>query len=202
MQNLRFGTTARRRALRRKGRRRIALALWVLATIAVLAGWPLARLTVLPLVDGLAGPERVKGAAAAGTTTSVFPKGDLSPTPETALRPTPEAGTQPSESKKDRSTDDQAVGTEAYAGASVTEIIETAAVEFGLDPGYLVSIAECESGLDPQAYNSAGYHGLFQYDDTTWSAYGYGSIWDPVAQARTTAELIADGQSSRWPNCA
>ena len=66
----------------------------------------------------------------------------------------------------------------------------------------MVSIAECESGLDPTAYNSAGYHGLFQYDDTTWGAYGYGSIWDPVAQARTTAELLADGQSSRWPNCA
>ena len=71
----------------------------------------------------------------------------------------------------------------------------------------MVSIATCESGLNPSAYNAAGYHGLFQYDQTTWAAYGYGSIYDPVAQARTTAELLAAGESSaagptahkKWP---
>ena len=201
MQNLRFGTTARRKALRRQRRRRIALGLWGLATVAVLAGWPLARLTVVPLIDRL-GPENVEAAAASGTTVAVHPGATLEPSPEAGAHVPPRFAL----SKKARSANDQAEGattaTDAYAGASVTEIIETAAAEFGIDPGYLISIAECESGLDPQAYNSAGYHGLFQYDDTTWSAYGYGSIWDPVAQARTTAELIADGQASRWPNCA
>jgi hypothetical protein len=87
-------------------------------------------------------------------------------------------------------------------GGSITEIIYAAAAEYGIDGGYMVSIATCESGLNPGAYNAAGYHGLFQYDQTTWAAYGYGSIYDPVAQARTTAELLAAGQSSRWPNCA
>jgi hypothetical protein len=85
---------------------------------------------------------------------------------------------------------------------SITEIIHAAAAEHGVDGDYLVSIAECESGLDPNAYNSAGYHGLFQYDQTTWAAYGDGDIFDPAAQAEATAKLIADGQSSRWPNCA
>lgn len=89
-----------------------------------------------------------------------------------------------------------------YRGKSVEEIIYAAGKEFGVDGSYLLSIAACESGLDPRAYNSAGYHGLFQYDESTWGAYGYGSIWDPVAQARTTAKLIDQGQSSRWPNCA
>jgi hypothetical protein len=65
-----------------------------------------------------------------------------------------------------------------------------------------LSVADCESTLNPTAYNAAGYHGLFQFDQTTWSAYGYGSIYDPVAQSRTAARLIAAGQQSRWPNCA
>ena len=80
--------------------------------------------------------------------------------------------------------------------------ISAAATEFGVDGGYLLSIAECESDLDPGAYNAAGYHGLFQFDVQTWAAYGYGSIYDPVAQARTAARLISAGHSSRWPNCA
>ena len=88
------------------------------------------------------------------------------------------------------------------SGGSITDIIYAAAAEYGIDGAYMVSIATCESGLNPSAYNAAGYHGLFQYDDTTWAAYGYGSIYDPVAQARTTAELLAAGESSRWPNCA
>ncbi len=88
------------------------------------------------------------------------------------------------------------------ASGGIQEIIYAAAAEYGLDGAYLLGIAGCESGLDPGAVNAAGYHGLFQYDNTTWSEYGYGSIYDPVAQARTTAMLISEGQSSRWPNCA
>jgi soluble lytic murein transglycosylase-like protein len=85
---------------------------------------------------------------------------------------------------------------------SITSVIYAAASEFGLDGSYLLSVASCESALNPGAYNAAGYHGLFQFDQTTWAAYGYGSIYDPTAQARTAARLLAAGQSSRWPNCA
>jgi hypothetical protein len=88
------------------------------------------------------------------------------------------------------------------SGETMTNIIYEAAAEFGLDGDYLLSVAQCESGLDPGAYNPAGYHGLFQFNFQTWGAYGYGSIYDPVAQARTAAELLAAGHSSRWPNCA
>ena len=84
---------------------------------------------------------------------------------------------------------------------STTQIIYNAAAEFGLSGDYLVGVAICESDLDPSAYNPAGYHGLFQFDYETWSAYGYGDIYDPVAQARTAAELLAAGHYSRWPNC-
>ena len=85
---------------------------------------------------------------------------------------------------------------------SIGEVIYAAAAEFGIDGSYLLSVATCESGLDPNAYNAAGYYGLFQFDQTTWAAYGYGSIYDPVAQSRTAARLLAAGQASRWPNCA
>ena len=91
---------------------------------------------------------------------------------------------------------------ETAPASSIESVIYEAAAEFGLDGSYLVSVAVCESNLDPSAYNPAGYHGLFQFDHTTWGAYGYGSIYDPVAQSRTAARLIAAGQSSRWPNCA
>jgi hypothetical protein len=85
---------------------------------------------------------------------------------------------------------------------STTQIIYNAAAEFGLSGDYLVGVAICESDLDPSAYNPAGYHGLFQFDFETWGAHGYGDIYDPVAQARTAAELLAAGHYSRWPNCA
>ena len=85
---------------------------------------------------------------------------------------------------------------------SVEAVILEAAAEFGISGDYLVSVAYCESTLNPAAVNPAGYHGLFQFDESTWASYGYGSIYDPVAQARTAARLLAAGQASRWPNCA
>lgn len=84
----------------------------------------------------------------------------------------------------------------------ITQVIYDAATEFGLYGTYLLSVAECESSLNPLAYNAAGYHGLFQFDQQTWAAYGYGDIYDPIAQARTAASLLARGHHSRWPNCA
>jgi soluble lytic murein transglycosylase-like protein len=101
------------------------------------------------------------------------------------------------------STDTSAQGAvPAASGGSITDIIYTAAAEFGVSGDWMVSIAECESGLNPGAYNPAGYYGLFQYEQGLWAGSGYGSIYDPVAQARTTARLLSLGQSSRWPNCA
>jgi soluble lytic murein transglycosylase-like protein len=84
---------------------------------------------------------------------------------------------------------------------SLEQILYAAAAEFGVDGGYLVALATCESGLDPGAVNPVGYHGLFQFDTGTWATYGYGSIYDAEAQARTAARLLAAGHDERWPNC-
>jgi soluble lytic murein transglycosylase-like protein len=66
----------------------------------------------------------------------------------------------------------------------------------------LLSIAQCESGLNPSAVNPAGYHGLFQFATSTWASQGYGGdIYDPVAQSRTAARMISEGGQSAWANC-
>jgi soluble lytic murein transglycosylase-like protein len=85
---------------------------------------------------------------------------------------------------------------------TVPEIIAAAGAEYGVDADYLTSVAWCESDLDPGAVSPAGYYGLFQFDQQTWAAFGYGSIYDPVAQSRTAARMLAAGMSDRWPNCA
>lgn len=174
--------------------------------IGVVAGVPVARTTALNVLEQLTVGDDENGAQATSTV-DVYSVEQPGPEPtetlghETKKKKLPDVVARAR--KERRESSGSSAGLEAaYASGSITEIISAAASEFGIDPGYLISIAECESGLDPSAYNAAGYHGLFQYDDTTWGAYGYGSIWDPVAQARTTAELLAAGQSSRWPNCA
>ena len=201
MDRLRFGTTALRRARRKRRVRRAALVIWIISTLGVLAGAPITRATALDFIQTLAGGEGDEGnpvvAVAEGAGSLPGPEPTETIGRDTEKKKLPHVVVQ---ARKERR---KAGGSEpGYGSGSVTSIIEAAALEFGIEPGYLISIAECESGLDPTAYNSAGYHGLFQYDDSTWSSYGYGSIWDPVAQARTTAELLAAGQASRWPNCA
>jgi len=90
----------------------------------------------------------------------------------------------------------------SYGTGTIQQIIIDAANEYGIDPNWLLSIASCESGFNPRAYNPAGpYIGLFQYLQSTWDANGYGSIYDPVAQARTTARMLSQGGASHW-GCA
>jgi soluble lytic murein transglycosylase-like protein len=112
-------------------------------------------------------------------------------------RPRPDAAKEQGSS----ATADEAAPVE-QSPSTVEEIIAAAASEFGIDAAYLLAVARCESDLDPNATSPAGYHGLFQFDLETWSAYGYGPIYDPVAQARTAARLLAAGEAERWPNCA
>jgi hypothetical protein len=185
MDRLQFGTTARNRARRRRRLRRISLVAWGISTIA-LAGGPLYGLSQAEIIQiGIDSPTPVPSVPAASADIAIDSTRHV-------------ADEQTNVRVKRRGSPDEAGG---HSG-SIEEIIYAAAAEYDVDGAHLLSIAECESGLDPKAYNSAGYHGLFQYDEGTWAAEGNGDIWDPVAQARTTARLIADGQSSRWPNCA
>jgi len=189
VERLYFGERARRR-LRRARVKRAVVALWI---VAVGAGVPGATAildwTEQAVPGGSPRTYAITGhpiAPAAGVIHAKEMKAELHTTQvKLAASPSPEP---PSPAP--------------YPPTSTTGVIYAAAAEFGLDPAYLLSVASCESGLNRGAYNAAGYHGLFQFDQTTWAAYGYGSIYDPSAQARTAARLIAAGQSSRWPNCA
>jgi hypothetical protein len=195
MDGLHFSTRHRRR----RRRQRLALVVWISAVLAAAGGLPgpnvgldaLARLTGLG--KGVHGIETSESAASA----SRFRREVFAERPDPTPTPSPTGST----------------ATVAVAGApivaapppapagSIAAIIQEAALEYGADPAYLLSIASCESGLNPNAYNPAGYYGLFQFHPGTWASNGYGSIWDPVAQARTAARMIAGGQASAW-GCA
>lgn len=181
-----FARRARRLAQWRQRFKRIVVGVWIATVLGAVAGIPFAdagltlaaRFTSARSIVSLAGVETTESAASAFHFRSSVFKNRPSPKPKETAQPAPPAP------------------------STIPGIIYAAAAEFGLDGSYLLSIATCESGLYTQATNPAGYYGLFQFDQATWAAYGYGSIYDPTAQARTAARLIAAGQTSRWPNCA
>ena len=183
MDRLYFGRRARRRARYR----RVTFWMSLLSMAAMFAGIP-GTGGVFEFVDRF-GPEVMDGADTGIETTETMTSMRRFQTRMFEARPTPTPTPSPTAT------------SEAAAGGSIVEIIYAAAERHGLSGDYLVSVAECESGLDPSAYNAAGYHGLFQFDQTTWAEFGNGSITDPVAQAEAAASLIAAGQASRWPVC-
>lgn len=177
-----FSPRARRRNKLKQRFQRTVIATWVATVVGALAGVPFAS-TGLSLSERLA---HVRPAGGIETTESAVGLMHFRATMfRTRPRPKPEAEE-----------------TREVPPTSIAGIIYAAAHEFGLDGDYLYAVALCESNLDTQAYNAAGYHGLFQFDQPTWAAYGYGSIYDPTAQARTAARLLAAGETGRWPNCA
>lgn len=201
MKQLNFGSRTRLKARRRAGFRRAAVVLWVMGLGGAALGFttPTAGVDIVAdFLDGRQysgrGIETSKSAASAMR----FRQGVFEVRPVPKATPTP----TPTEAPVETAPETPAAPAPVAPSGSIEEIIYAAAAEFGLDGAYLVGVAACESGLNPGAVNAAGYHGLFQYDEATWGEYGYGSIYDPVAQARTTAMLIAGGQASRWPNCA
>jgi soluble lytic murein transglycosylase-like protein len=201
---LRFGARARRRARRRQWLQRVAVLTWLVAMIGLVAGFIRPNNAPVAFFERLAGgfgsPHQSRGISSSGAAAGLM-KFQANIT-KARVTPSPSA---PATALTTSVTPESSVATPVstvYASGSTSGIIAQAASEFGLSSSYLIGVAECESGLNTRAYNSAGYYGLFQFDETTWSAYGYGSIYDPVAQARTAARLLAAGESSRWPNCA
>ena len=69
----------------------------------------------------------------------------------------------------------------------------------------LDAIAMCESGMNPLAYNPAGYYGAFQFSLGTWAGLGYAG--DPrdysyAVQKQAAAQLQAKSGWGAWPYCA
>lgn len=103
----------------------------------------------------------------------------------------------------------------AQAGSYAAWAIQVWSARYGLNPAYMVNVADCESSMDPTAYNaSSGAYGLFQFtpatyywlraglnEDTTYvpgdfyETRGYSS---PAAQAHVAAWAFAHGYGYLW----
>lgn len=105
------------------------------------------------------------------------------------------------------STSEVALGT-ANAGAEKKPVLiggptrENAAIveaakANGVDPVTLMTIAQLESGGNPNAQNpSSSAGGLFQFTDATAGQYGLINKYDPIQSADAGARLARDNQKS------
>ena len=191
LDHLHFSKRARKRARRRMRRGRLAIGGWMLLALLALFGIR----TSDPTLEFAQALERAILSGDKNLATAKAGAGSQAKTRTKNTRSAMEDGGE------NESQFTLATPTPTLTGGRVHDIIVAAAAEFGVSADYLLSIAECESTYNPNAYHPAGYHGLFQFDFTTWAEFGYGSIYDPVAQARTTARLIKAGESDRWPIC-
>jgi soluble lytic murein transglycosylase-like protein len=188
-----------RRARKRRRRRRVAAALAVASVVTIALRVPGSDASLRLVEDFMKDQAAAsKGPESSETTASMlrFRRSVFTSRPDQGASEVPSAEAVGTETSTETSAETSAAPT------SITDIVYSAAAEFGISGDYLLSVASCESALDPFAYNAAGYHGLFQFDQQTWAAYGYGWIYNAVAQARTAGRLLAAGHYSRWPNCA
>ena len=68
------------------------------------------------------------------------------------------------------------------------------------NPGLMAQIAEAESGGNPHSMGGAGDKGLWQIIPSTAQAFGidYGSLFDPLANARGAAKVLAGQGLTAW----
>ncbi len=86
-------------------------------------------------------------------------------------------------------------------GGDVVSIVYGAAAAYGQDGNALLAVAQCESGLNPGAYNaSSGASGLFQFLPGTWATtpYAGSSVFDPWANANAAAWMWSVGRRGEW----
>lgn len=83
--------------------------------------------------------------------------------------------------------------------AAIKQIILSASQRYGVPYGRLLSVAECESSLNPLAVNrSSGATGLFQFMPATFYGHGGTDLWSPTQQADIAAKMFSIGESSEW----
>jgi soluble lytic murein transglycosylase-like protein len=68
---------------------------------------------------------------------------------------------------------------------------------FGSAASSAISVARCESHLDPQAHNASGAAGLFQLMPSHWEAQGY-DPYDPVTNTRIARRIYNGTGWSAW----
>lgn len=89
---------------------------------------------------------------------------------------------------------------------SVRQMIRSLAIRYRLDVAKAISVAECESGLNPRAYNPP-YAGVYQHTTRFWSkraaSYGHAgeSVFDPYANVDVALQMARAGGWGPW-GCA
>lgn len=85
----------------------------------------------------------------------------------------------------------------------VDRFIRCTASLFRLDAEHAVTVAHCESGSNPRAYNPP-YAGVYQHDIGEWDKrarkFGWAghSVWDPQANVRVTLAAARWGGWGPW----
>jgi soluble lytic murein transglycosylase-like protein len=92
--------------------------------------------------------------------------------------------------------------TATFSASDSVAAIAEAAARWGVSESWLMSVARCESGLNPYAFN--GYNaGLFQFaPGTYWEFAGRigetRSYWNPYGAANVAAFMFHEGLSYEW----
>ena len=90
---------------------------------------------------------------------------------------------------------------------AVRQMIRSLATRYRLDVAQAISVAECESGLNPKAY-SPPYAGVYQQDVSSWkrraALYGHEgeSVFDAFANVDVSLQMARASGWSHWANCA
>jgi hypothetical protein len=88
-----------------------------------------------------------------------------------------------------------------HSEEEIRRFIKRAARKYGQKKKVMLRVAQCESNLNPCAYNRSGpYYGLFQFLKSTWKTTPYGKrdIYSPKAQALATAWMWKQGRKNEW----
>jgi hypothetical protein len=75
--------------------------------------------------------------------------------------------------------------------ASIMATIASASAQWGLDPGFVTSVARAESNLNPNAVSAAGAKGIMQLMDATAAMLGVSNPFDPVQNINAGVKYLA-----------
>ncbi len=143
-------------------------------------------------------PTRTGAIGHPATTTSGARTG-ASPTPTPTPAPTPTPVPIPTATPPPAAAKPRAQILAPPQTGTVTADIYAAAARYRVSYSWLVGVAACESGLNPNAYNgSSGATGLFQFMPSTFYSHGGTDIWSPIQQANIAAAMFAAGESGQW----
>ena len=94
----------------------------------------------------------------------------------------------------------------AHDQKAVRQMIRSLAIRYRLDVAKAISVAECESGLNPRAY-SPPYAGVYQHTTRSWSkraaTYDHAgeSVFDPYANVDVALQMARASGWGAW-GCA